>query len=177
MCVDIPGQAGAVWEPGGVPTFPQVFVDLGDTAGAGLAALSFVGLEGGGGWVSGSNSLLCFSRSRFCDSLIDFHSCRAPYLIRDMSIDVQSCGGGNMADDIRECLDVRAVFQGCGGEGVPQIVEPDVFASRLPVRCSAACGRRWELWVSCHSGVIAISIRSLFRFCNRSAQPVQGLGG
>ena len=46
--IDIPGEASAVGEPRGVPSFPQVFVDLADAPGAGFAALAFVGLEGGG---------------------------------------------------------------------------------------------------------------------------------
>ena len=45
MCVDIPGEASAVGEPWGVPSFPEVFVDLADVPGAGFAALAFVGLE------------------------------------------------------------------------------------------------------------------------------------
>ena len=46
--VDIPGVATAVGEPWGIPSFPEVFVDLADASGAGFAALPFVGLEGGG---------------------------------------------------------------------------------------------------------------------------------
>ena len=45
--VDIPGEASAVGEPRGVPSFPEAFVDLTDASGAGFAALAFVGLEGG----------------------------------------------------------------------------------------------------------------------------------
>ena len=46
--VDITGEAAAVGEPGGVSTFPEVFIDLADAPGAGFAALPLVGLEGGG---------------------------------------------------------------------------------------------------------------------------------
>ena len=45
--IDIPGEAAAVGESGGIPSFPEVFVDLADASGAGFAALAFVGLEGG----------------------------------------------------------------------------------------------------------------------------------
>ena len=45
-----------------------------------------------------------------------------------MGVDIECCGGGHMTDDGGECLDVHAVLQRCGGEGVPQIVKPDVFA-------------------------------------------------
>ena len=47
MCVDIPGEAVAVGKFGRIPSFPQVFIDLADAAGAGFAALTFVGSEGG----------------------------------------------------------------------------------------------------------------------------------
>ena len=46
--VDIPGEATAVGEPRGVSSFPQVLIDLTDASGAWFAALTFVGLEGGG---------------------------------------------------------------------------------------------------------------------------------
>ena len=50
--IDITGEATAVGKQRRVPSFPEVFVDLADTPGAGFAALPFVGLEGGGGWFS-----------------------------------------------------------------------------------------------------------------------------
>ena len=46
--IDITGEATAVGKPRRVPSFPEVFVDLADASGAGFAALTFVGLEGGG---------------------------------------------------------------------------------------------------------------------------------
>ena len=45
--VDISCEAASIGEPRGVPSFPQVFVDLADAAGAGFTALTFVGPEGG----------------------------------------------------------------------------------------------------------------------------------
>ena len=47
--VDISGEAGAVGKFGRVPSFPQVFINLADTAGAGFTALTFAGAEGGWG--------------------------------------------------------------------------------------------------------------------------------
>ena len=44
--VDISCEAASIGEPRGVPSFPQFFVDLADAAGAGFAALPFVGQEG-----------------------------------------------------------------------------------------------------------------------------------
>ena len=40
-----------------------------------------------------------------------------------------------MADDGAQGLDVHAVFQGGGGEGVPQIVEPQMPALRSLQHC------------------------------------------
>ena len=45
--VDVAGHAFSA-DGGGVAALPEVVVDLADTAGAGLAALALVGLEGGG---------------------------------------------------------------------------------------------------------------------------------
>ena len=44
--VDISHEAGAVGKFGRIPSFPQLFVDLADAAGAWFAALPFVGQEG-----------------------------------------------------------------------------------------------------------------------------------
>ena len=44
--VDVAGHAFSA-DGGGVAAFPEMVVDLADTAGAGLAALALVGLEGG----------------------------------------------------------------------------------------------------------------------------------
>ena len=50
--VDISCEATTAGEPGGIPSFPQVLIDLADAPSAGFATLSFVGLEGGGSWFS-----------------------------------------------------------------------------------------------------------------------------
>ena len=44
-----------------------------------------------------------------------------------MGVGVQRGGTGHMAQDGREGLNVHPVGQGVGGEGVPQIVEPNSF--------------------------------------------------
>ena len=75
--VHIAGVFFAVWPDGGVPSFPQMVVDLADTAGAWLAPLTLVGLKGAGGGFAGrsfhgvlgsvlSNSLINFSGSFLC---------------------------------------------------------------------------------------------------------------
>ena len=55
--IDIAGHTLSV-DDGGVTTFPQVVIDLADTAGAGLAALALVGLECRGCWLGRDNLLL-----------------------------------------------------------------------------------------------------------------------
>ena len=49
--VDIAGDALSI-DDGGVAALPQVIIDLADTAGAGLAALALIGLEGRGRRIS-----------------------------------------------------------------------------------------------------------------------------
>ena len=51
--VHIAGVFFAVWPDGGVAALPQMIVDLADTAGAWLAALTLVGLKGAGGGFAG----------------------------------------------------------------------------------------------------------------------------
>ena len=51
MGVDIPRKAVAVGKFGRIPSFPQVFIDLADAAGAGFTALTFAGSEGGWRWL------------------------------------------------------------------------------------------------------------------------------
>ena len=43
---------------GAAYAFPEGFADLADAAGAGLAVLTLVGLEGGGCWLGRENLLL-----------------------------------------------------------------------------------------------------------------------
>ena len=127
VCVDITGEASAVGEPWGVPAFPQIFVDLADTPGAGFAALPFVGLEGGGHRLPWGRIYILGS-FRFDDPTVNFGRRGFPHLIRDMSVDIECCCGGNMTDDGGQGFDVHAVFQRCGGECVPEIVKPNVLA-------------------------------------------------
>ena len=101
-------------------------VDLADTAGAWLAPLSLMGLKGAGGGFTGRS----FGRLRGSVSsnpLIDFCRCGALHLVGDMGVDVQGGGTGHMADDGGEGLDIHAVLQGGGGEGVAQVMEADVL--------------------------------------------------
>ena len=51
MGIDISCEAVAVGEFGRIPSFPQVFINLADTAGAGFTALTFAGAEGGAGFL------------------------------------------------------------------------------------------------------------------------------
>lgn len=118
LSVHIAGVFFAIWPDGGVAALPQMVVDLADTAGAWLAALALVGLKGAGGGFAGRS----FSGVRggvSSNPLIDFCRCGALHLVGDMGVDVQGSGAGHMADDGGEGLDIHAVLQGGGGEGMP----------------------------------------------------------
>ena len=55
MCIDILQVLLAVGPDGGVAAFPEMVIDLCDTAGADYAAIAFVGLEvcqGGLWWLA-----------------------------------------------------------------------------------------------------------------------------
>ena len=88
--VDITGEATAVGKPRRVPSFPEVFVDLADASGAGFAALTFVGLEGGGSrfpWCC----VYILGSFRFSDPPVNFRRCGFPHLICDMGVDIECC--------------------------------------------------------------------------------------
>lgn len=78
--------------------FPQVVVDLRDTAGAWLAPLSFMGLEGAGRQLL-VRSLLLFPRLGLADALVDLVRRALPHGVSDVGVDVQSGGAGDMAND------------------------------------------------------------------------------
>ncbi len=80
----------------------------------------FLGLESGHGSLSG-NSIL-WPRLRLGDAPVDLRCRGAVHLIRDVGVDVQRGGGGHMAQDGGESLDVHAVFQSVGSESVPKLV-------------------------------------------------------
>lgn len=102
-------------------------VDLGDTACARFMPLVFVRLEGAGGGLS--RCCLCLHLwFNSGDALVDFCCRRSPHLVRDVGVYVQRSAAGHMADDGGQGLDVHAVFQRGGSEGVAQVVETDVLA-------------------------------------------------
>lgn len=67
---------------------------------------------------------------RFRRSPVDAGGGILPHGVGDMGIDVQCGGGRHMADDGGQRLDVHAMFQRVGGEGMPQVVKADVLAVR-----------------------------------------------
>ena len=77
VCINVAGVLFTIRPDRGVAAFPEIFVNLGDAASTGFSAVPFVCLEGGGSGLSGSNSMICFSGRRFCNSLIDFCRCRS----------------------------------------------------------------------------------------------------
>ena len=54
VSVDVAGVLLAVWPDRGIPSFPEAFIDLGNTARAHLAPLALVGLEGVGAGFRGA---------------------------------------------------------------------------------------------------------------------------
>ena len=126
--VDIPCHAPTV-DDGGVAALPQVGVDPADAAGARLAPLAFVGPEGAGRQFLG-RSLPLFPRLGLADAPVDLVRRALPHGVGDVGVGVQGGGAGYMADDGAQSLDVHPVLQGGGGEGVPEIVEPQTPALR-----------------------------------------------
>ena len=114
--VDVAGHAFSA-DGGGVAAFPEVVVDLADTAGAGLAALALVGLEGGGRRDSWRRVNL-LGGFTFGDPTVDLSGGSPLHLARHMGVDIQGSAAGHMADDGRKGLDVHTVLQGSGGKGV-----------------------------------------------------------
>ena len=98
MGINIAGPLHPVRPHRRVPPFPQVVIDLADTAGARFAPLSLVGLEGAGGWFLGGGFLSGF-RFGSPDSLVDLVRRVLPHGIGDVGVGVQGGGGGDMADD------------------------------------------------------------------------------
>lgn len=126
---DVPGVLFPVRPLGVVAPLPGVIVDLGDSAGAWLPAGTLLGLEVRHGRLLGE----CFlSTGRFPVSQSAVNSLRCPglHLAGGVGVDVQSRGSRHMADGGGEGLHIHAVGQGGGGEGVPQVVEADVFVVR-----------------------------------------------
>lgn len=144
----IPSHALSI-DNGRVSAFPEVFADLADTAGAGLAALALVGLEGGGRRVSWHrvNFLGGFA---FDNSTVYLSGGGPLHLVGHMGIDVQRGTAGHMANDGRKSLDVHTVLQGSGGEGVAQIVE----AESLAVGTFQHSGQPLSYCCGVHGGVL-----------------------
>ena len=120
-------NALAVGATGGVFAFPEVVVDLMQTAGAGFAAGALKGCERFGG---GSVPLLRrktrqigFSRLTAPDAGVDLLRRLDTHLVRHVAVDVQRRGGIHVSDDGRQGFYVHAVLQGRGGEGMAEIVE------------------------------------------------------
>ncbi len=106
-------------------SLPEILFDLLEVSGARPAA----------GGMDRSEWLLCVGRLRLllrlllhltpCDPLVDVHRRLLPHLVGDVGVGVQGGGGGDMADDGGERLDVHPVFQGHGGKSMPQIMKSD----------------------------------------------------
>lgn len=117
----------AVRPDGGIPSLPQIVVDLSDAPSAWFAAFPLVRLEGAGGEFPGRGfRLLC--GLDLADSPVDFACCRLSHLIGDVGVDVQCGAAGHMPNHRGEGLDVHPMLQRHGGEQVAEIMEADVLA-------------------------------------------------
>ena len=140
----------AVRPDGGIPSLPQIVVDLSDAPSAWFAAFPLVRLEGAGGEFPGRGfRLLC--GLDLADSPVDFACCRLSHLIGDVGVDVQCGAAGHVPDHRGEGLDVHSVFQGHGGKQVPEIVKSDagqvgVFQQYLQSAVGGA-GIDGQLWL------------------------------
>ena len=92
-----------------------------------LSAPSFPRLEGGHGAIL--VPLILWLDFRLGDTPVDLHRRFLPHLVSNMGVGVQRGGAGHMAQDGGQRLNVHSVGQGVGGEGMPQIVEPDPLTS------------------------------------------------
>lgn len=122
--INVAGVLLAIEPDGGVPSLPEMVVDLTDTSGTGFPALTFMSLESAGGWLLRRD---VFIQCRRCFANPAVNLCRrcATHLISDMGVDVQCGATGHMADNGGERLYIHTVFQRGGSEGVPQVMETD----------------------------------------------------
>ena len=89
-----------------------------DAAGAGLAPLSSVCLDGGHGRMLRLLGLLWWGLL-LPDPLVDFGRCLPLHGFRHVGVDIQGGAGGPVPRHRREGLHVHAVLQRRGHEGVP----------------------------------------------------------
>ena len=127
MGVDRAGMTLAVGVDDAVTALPEADTGLEDAARTGTAAVALYRLKviviGDGGNYQPLGTL------HAGDGPVDGISGLLLHIVRDMGVDVQCSGRGDVADDSGQGLDVHAVFQGEGGEGVAQIVEPQVLTA------------------------------------------------
>ena len=109
LCIDIAGVFFTVRPDGRVAAFPEMIVDLADTAGAWFAALPLVWLKGAGSRFSGSNFRFCLWRFT-PNPQVDLCSRCPLHLVCHMGVNVQRGAAGHMTDDGRESLYIHAVL-------------------------------------------------------------------
>ena len=113
---------------GGVAAFVEVVVDLVDAAGAGFADFAGVGGEFGGvGLGDGGRFWGVDMGVAVSDALVDEIRGVLAHGVGDVAVDVDGGGGADVADDGGEGLDVHAVLQSGGGEGVTEVVKPNIL--------------------------------------------------
>ena len=125
MGVDAFGVLGTVRPSGRVAPLKEMVVELGDAAGPGLSCAPGHRLKVGEGILRRLWSIL---RHLVAQATVDLGGGFTEHVAGDVGINVQRGRRRHMAQHGGEGLDVHAVFQGQGGEGVAQIVEADLLA-------------------------------------------------
>ena len=127
--VDIAGDPFAVGISGRVFALPEMVVELVDAAGACFAVFTLIRLEAA---LIGVLFLLIRRHGSIglADLMVDLYRRLLLHSIGHMGVDVQGCCRGNMADDGGERLYIHSMLQRHGCEGVPQVVEANLFTLR-----------------------------------------------
>lgn len=68
---------------------------------------------------------------RLADALVNLCSGLPLHIVRDVGVDVQCGGAGDVADDSGEGLHIHPMFQRVGSENVSEIVEADAGQTSL----------------------------------------------
>ena len=148
VSVDAFGVLGAVRPGGRVAPLKKMVVEFRDAPGSRLSGAPGHRLE-----VNEGILLLLWSilRHLVAQATVDLGGGFTEHIAGDVGINVQRGRRRHMAQHGGEGLDVHAVFQGHGGEGVAQIVEADLLApgplqnDLEPPEHRARCQR--QIWV------------------------------
>ena len=148
MGVDAFGVLGTVRPSGRVASLKEMVVEFRDAPGSRLSGAPGHRLKVGEGILRRLWSIL---RHLVAQATVDLGGCFTEHVAGNVGINVQRGRRRHMAQHGREGLDVHAVLQRHGGEGVAQIVKSDLLAPGTlqndlePPEHRARCQR--QIWV------------------------------